>query len=347
MSQRFTGASVTASSISLSGTGSFTVCAWTYVQNATAGDFCYMDTAGGSAGNDDIWLGFAPTSYRFQNRHGGVGPDVTVAMTLNQWHHAAMTYDGTNTTCYVDGAVVSGPTATTLTGRTAMNFLGMGGGGDFTVQDVMVFASALTAAQIQYVMARQAPPVAAYAQYKLANASPTTDSTGNGHTLSGGGNSNGLQILAAADGTTLMKGSNIVVPGISAVTANGTVLMKGSNIVVPGIAAITATGTVLMNGSAVVTSSGGGATQITATGTTLMTGSAAVSGVAAITAAGTTLMKGVAAAAGLAAIAAAGNTLMTGTAQTTGGVNPFPNPGTPSHIRRVPASLTGRRSTRR
>jgi hypothetical protein len=293
MSQRFTGAVRTGSSISFTGTGAFTVCGWLYVQNATAGDVFYMDPSSGGSGSNAIWLGFEPTNYRFQNRQGGVGFDVSVALTLNQWHHIAMVFDGSNTTAYVDGAIVSGPTATSVAGRGTMNYLEVGVGGDVTLQDGMVFASALTTAQIQYVMARQAPPpcVSAYAWYKYANASPTTDSSGNGHTLSGAGNSNGLQILAAADGTTLMNGS-AAAPGIAAVSATGTVLMKGSNIVVPGIAAILATGTVLMKGDAVVTAPGGGAVQITATGTTLMTGAAAASGVAAIAATGTTLMKG-------------------------------------------------------
>lgn len=371
MSQRFTGTGPTGASINFTGTGSFTACGWVYVQNATAGDVCYLDPGAGASGNSAIWLGFEPTSYRFQNRIGGVGFDVSVALTLNQWHHIGITFDGTNTTAYIDGAIVSGPTATSVAGRANMNFLDLGYGGDLTLQDSMLFSVALTTAQMQEVMRTQNPPsgITPYAWYKLSNAAPTTDNSGNGHTLSGAGASNGLQILAAAAGTVQMKGTNLVVPGVAAVSAVGTVQMKGTNIVVPALAAVSAIGTVLMKGDAVVTTGGGGGVvQITATGTilmsgaaaapaqtataasgtTLMSGSAAASGVAAVAASGTVLTKGSNfAAAALAAVSAAGTTLMTGTAQTTGGVNPFPNPGTPSHIRRAPASITGRRSTRR
>jgi concanavalin A-like lectin/glucanase superfamily protein len=349
MSQRFTGAVRTGSSISFSGTGSFTVCGWAYIQNATAGDLIYMDSAGGASGGEAIWLGFEPSNWRFQNRTGGVGFDVSIALTLNQWHHLAMVYNGTNTTAYVDGAIVSGPTATTLTGRGTMNYLEVGVGGDVTLQDLMVFSSALTTAQIQYIMARQVPPpsVSAYAWYKLANAAPTTDSSGNGHTLSGAGNSNGLQILAAADGTTLMNGS-AAAPGVASIAATGTVQMKGSNVAVPGIAAVTAVGTVLMNGAAVVTGGSGGVVQITATGTLLMSGTAAAVGVAAVSATGTVNMVGAAAAAALAAISATGTTRMSGAAVTTGGNAPFPNPtGVQSSAHRLPASMTGRRPVRR
>lgn len=321
MSQRFTGADVTAASISFTGTGAFAVCAWVYVQNATAGDFCYLDPAGGGSGGDAIWLGFEPTNYRFQNRVSGVGFDVSSALTLNQWHHVAMTFDGTNTTAWKDGAIVSGPTATSLGGRGTMNHLDIGFGGDFTIQDAFVFSQSLTAAQIADCMKLNAPSgVSPYAWYKLTNASPTTDSSGNSHTLSGAGNSNGVQIIIAGIGTVNASGS-VAAPASSALSAVGTVRTSG-------------------------TSAAAGSAALSATGTTLTSGSASAPGSAAVTASSTTIASGSASAPAGASVSAIGTVLTSGQATASSSSGPGPSVTAPLMATRRNLAFAGRRAIR-
>ena len=83
---------------------------------------------------------------------------ITGAATVNDgsWHHAAITYDLTTLTLYLDGAVEGTPITTSIvpvqnsanaeTGRMFNN-----GWGDETIDDVRIFTNALTLAQIGFI----------------------------------------------------------------------------------------------------------------------------------------------------------------------------------------------------
>ena len=257
MSQRFTGSSVSAASINFAMASAHTVCGWVYVANDGGADVCYLDSTGGFGG-DRIWLGFEPSVFQFQQQLGGGGGYAfSTAVTTSAWVHIALTYDGTNSRSYINGALVDGPTAASLGAASSMIHLDIGFGGDFTVQGVMVFASALTQAQIQSAM-QLTPPVSAYAWYRLDQAAPTTDSSGNSHTLSGAGDADGAQLLVAGTGATVTAATGTLsiggggTPVALTSTASATVTGASGQLSVAAPLATTASATVT-GASAVLT----------------------------------------------------------------------------------------------
>lgn len=223
MSQRYTGSNSSAASFALAGASAHSACGWVYVQSAAPADVCYCDDAGGGADNNSIWVGFDGTNFRIRDQDtGGPGSfDFTQAVVTNTWTHLALTYDGTNCRAYINGALVGGPTAINFTGRAAFDHMDIGYGGDFTAQDVMVFASALSQAQVQAAM-RLTAPVAAYAWYPLTDAAPTADASGNGRTLSNAGDANGSQRLIAGTGAIKSAGSGVLTAAVALTGAAGT-----------------------------------------------------------------------------------------------------------------------------
>lgn len=146
--------------------GNFTVAMRLYATTATLlsdQQMFFLDTSGGA------------TAVLFIDDHGGAGPKnwagfVTndafsifaqatdpSTLTLNTWYHVAMTWDGTSTRLYVNGALVATntPAATTRTG----NWSNWGAPGNFdgAVQDVVTYNAALTVDEIMQLYRARMP----------------------------------------------------------------------------------------------------------------------------------------------------------------------------------------------
>lgn len=146
--------------------GNFTVAMRLYATTATLlsdQQMFFLDTSGGA------------TAVLFIDDHGGAGPKnwagfVTndafsifaqatdpSTLTLNTWYHLAMTWDGTSTRLYVNGALVATntPAATTRTG----NWSNWGAPANFdgAVQDVVTYNAALTVDEIMQLYRARMP----------------------------------------------------------------------------------------------------------------------------------------------------------------------------------------------
>jgi hypothetical protein len=220
------------------------------------GDFVYMDVGG--AFGEATWIGYQSGNWQFQDKTSIFTYTYSQALTSGAWTHLALTYDGTNCRSYINGSLVN-TGAVNLSTRLNSNGGDIGSSGDATYQGMMVFTSALSAAQIQAAM-KLAPPISSYAWYKFDQASPTTDSSGNSHTLSGAGSSNGAQLLIAGDTV-----------GIATTTAaSGTLSIGGGAVALSSTAFATVTalsGT--LRADAPLASSGGGVATVTAASGTL------------------------------------------------------------------------------
>jgi len=236
MSQRYTGAISTAATVNLASSGAHTFCGWVYANStASAADVLYGDNNGGLGVPDSAWLGFDGTDWVFQETVTGSGTYYFASpRTLNVWTHLALVYDGATVYSYVNGVLVDSA-AWNSNGRTAFNYMDVGYGGDFTLQDVMAFPVALTAAQIQQAMRTLAPPtgVAPYAWYQMTNAAPTTDASGNGHTLSGGGDANGTQRLFSGTGAANVSGAASATSASTLAASGSTQVTGAANVAVP------------------------------------------------------------------------------------------------------------------
>ena len=87
----------------------------------------------------------------------------TTALATGQFRHLACTWNGTTLSLYIDG-VLNASTAQTLTpaGNTAPLFIGQYGGNsdrlDGIIDEVRIYNSALTQAEIQALMSAGPPP---------------------------------------------------------------------------------------------------------------------------------------------------------------------------------------------
>lgn len=218
MSQRYTNPTYfsQATSVSFVSSQPHTFCGWIYpINNAGNGCILYGDINGSSSFNMTLGMGAGSLFLQENNfAYSFSGPN-----TLNAWSHLALTYDGTNLRSYING-VLSNTGAFSAAGRADWQVFAIGnlGGGstiDTTVQDVMVYTSALTGAQVQAVMTTQQPPagVSTWAWWPLAASNPTLDQSGNGHTLNRAGNTDVAQVLLAASGVTRTYGSAVATGG--------------------------------------------------------------------------------------------------------------------------------------
>lgn len=178
-----------------SGTQPFTICGY-FRQLSPSGngfDLCFVHD--GTYANL-FWIGGSGTNpnvkpvMQIQSASAPVfGAGGQPPQDLNVFHHLALVYDGTSAVSYYDGVVFEGPTA--LTGLPNCSAVEIGYDGNFIAQDVMIYQAALTQVQVNFVRTYGQPPVPAFAWWQMANANPTLDSSGNGHALSNGGDSNG------------------------------------------------------------------------------------------------------------------------------------------------------------
>ncbi|OGV67015.1 MAG: hypothetical protein A3K19_29610 [Lentisphaerae bacterium RIFOXYB12_FULL_65_16] len=108
----------------VTGAGARTVEAWAYARAFNDGgifqagatgtnlyDFSFRTLSAVSGGGDNVW--------RIQLWGTGNDMDVTLANSKNQWHHYAMTYDGTTVKLYYDGDLAGTRTATLATASNA------------------------------------------------------------------------------------------------------------------------------------------------------------------------------------------------------------------------------------
>lgn len=140
-----------------------TVSAWFFTTSGTGG-------GAGTGFGRGVEVGEAyRLSYRSNGANGKVvlrdrtgvnviDPGFTLA--LNEWHHAAFTYDGATATLYVDGAAV-GTFAHTLTaGWSLLTWGASATGSDFTspIDEVAAFSHPLSAAQVARLYNSGSPP---------------------------------------------------------------------------------------------------------------------------------------------------------------------------------------------
>ena len=84
-----------------------TLSAWART-DTTAASFRWIVSYGTNATSQSRFLGINGTTYYF----GGLGNDITASgVVTNTWFNIVGVYDGTNASMYINGALVSGPTA--------------------------------------------------------------------------------------------------------------------------------------------------------------------------------------------------------------------------------------------
>jgi gliding motility-associated-like protein len=92
------------SNLSFAGTANFTIEAWVKRENTSGIAMIFSKYNGGVAGN--YWFGIDSTGKPILSREASPwGVTATNPMPVNEWHHIAATYDGSQTKIYVDGVV--------------------------------------------------------------------------------------------------------------------------------------------------------------------------------------------------------------------------------------------------
>jgi gliding motility-associated-like protein len=92
------------SNLSFAGTANFTIEAWVKRENTNGIAMIFSKYNGNVAGN--YWLGIDSTGKPILSREASPwGVTATNPMPVNEWHHIAATYDGSQTRIYVDGVL--------------------------------------------------------------------------------------------------------------------------------------------------------------------------------------------------------------------------------------------------
>lgn len=353
MSQRFTGSNYrNGASFDFPSNGSQTMCAWVLLNSLSGTSaVCYLSTSSGS-NNDSLYLQATGTYLAAWSRIGGAGPyyQIVNSPAANTWYHIAVTVQTGSFKTYANGAQVTSTTMADISGRANFVYHHTGFGGDILIQDVMVFGDVLTQEEIRQVMLTNAPVarVAPYAWYKLDNASPLADSSGNSHTLGGGSGSisDGAQIIMGLGPTSTLSTGSAAAAGSSALALTGTTLSSGSAARQLSQAML-ATSTTQATGSAQHVTGAA----LAAASTTRSTG--AIAGIGsgysiskAVDGIGTTNATGVAASTGSAPIVAT-STTSTPAFALVGDASIVPRLVGGARSRRSAYALTGRREVRR
>ena len=98
------------SNLSFAGTANFTIEAWVKRENTNGIAMIFSKYNGNVAGN--YWLGIDSTGKPILSREASPwGVTATNSMPVNEWHHIAATYDGSQTRIYVDGVLNNTTTA--------------------------------------------------------------------------------------------------------------------------------------------------------------------------------------------------------------------------------------------
>jgi hypothetical protein len=358
MSQRFTGGYRVGSSYDFASNAGHTMCGWIYLNSLTGADavVCYLSTSSGSNSNS-FFLLYGSSGGGFfgaWDQIGGSGPYYAIASSpsANTWYHLAVTSTTGSFITYLNGTQVTSAVTPNITGRANFTYQHLGFASDAVLQDVMVFGDVLTAAEIRQVMLTNAPiaRVAPYAWYKLANASPLTDSSGNSHTLGGGTGSiaDGPQIIMGLGPASTNASGSAAAAGGSALVPAGTTRATGSatNQYAQTIA-LTVSSTTRASGSAqhVTGAALAAASTTRSAGTIAGVGSGYAISIA-VDGVSSTRATGAAAAAGSASIAAVGTTSTPSFALARNN-SIVPRQVGGARSRRSACALTGRREVRR
>lgn len=141
-----------------SGTSARTICGWAK-SNTTAAGYRWVLTYGTPATDQAMILGMNGTTLY----GGGYSDDLTVAGFWDMnWHHVALTYDGTTARLYADGTErVSAAKTWNLVQGAAYIGRQVNGAGEYwngLIDDVRVYSRALTAAEIAALAAGSGGP---------------------------------------------------------------------------------------------------------------------------------------------------------------------------------------------
>lgn len=242
MSQRFTAYThVTATGFALDPSLQWSACGWLYLIASSDGDLFSVQPSATPGSAYAIRLGYAhnglnPT-LRWRAGDGTSQLNHTEEIAIGEWHHLALTYDGTTARAYMDGALVDSQ-AMSMSGSYDSVDIGDFAFGSSTVElaQIKVWEGhALTVGELADEMAYWTPqssPADLYAWWQLENAAPTLDSSGNARTLSGPGSSNGVNtppgqlepesLDVAAVGGTTSSGAAVVSIKLNVAASGGT-----------------------------------------------------------------------------------------------------------------------------
>jgi hypothetical protein len=194
------------------------ISAWVNITALPAGAASIVSLTGASSA---MKLGLSATSLRVL-RNDGTALISTSAPSTSAWHHVAYTWDGTNNKLYVDGTAVTPTTTSHDSAAVTSAFIGAtSAAADFfkgQIDDVRVYNTTLTAAQVARLAAGKYAGAGGYATVTLA-ADTTVSRVLNldaGNVRSGAFALNNSYTGAAA---TISAGTTYEVGGGSAATA--------------------------------------------------------------------------------------------------------------------------------
>lgn len=203
MSQRFTSGTVrTAASWAFDTSQDWSVCGWLYIvaSSAGGGDLFYCAPAANPGSAYALRLGYdnngSNPTVRYRTGNGTPLLNYTGVVTTGQWYHLALTYDGTTARAYLDGAEVANAAVAMVDIHDVTDF-GDFSGGSATAEFAQLKVwngHCLSVGELATEMAYWEPQTApgdVYAWWQFEAVDPTLDSSGNSHTLSGPGTTDG------------------------------------------------------------------------------------------------------------------------------------------------------------
>ena len=144
---------ISADSAPFSGLTEFTIEGWVSLNDKGAVGFPSHGIMGNINGSSAIGFGLGATAAGVEVKMGGVGPkpSSTTQIIDGEWHHVALSFDGTNATIYVDG--VAGTTVDAsgyvpATSFTIGSIPSITGDIDGLIADVRIWSDARTATEI-------------------------------------------------------------------------------------------------------------------------------------------------------------------------------------------------------
>jgi len=131
------------------GSSAGTLCIWCRTNTITGG-FTWSISYGSASSNQSRFLGINGSTYYF----GGYGNDIVASgVPLNTWFNMVGVYDGANASMYINGVLVSGPTAKSW--NTVANNAQLGrqtNGSEYwngNIANASIYNRALVAAEVQ------------------------------------------------------------------------------------------------------------------------------------------------------------------------------------------------------